>query len=340
MLARLDESGKRVYFNFTDESAREFVYGVCRFWLDEMGVDGFRFLNSRGFWDGSEGDALAGLCKRLHQLRRREGREIYLFACDCSVLDQEMLNRSALNGVSNSRFQGAIQRMSENRTLEGDFWKTMDLHQLNYSDESMVEKELVQKSALNSCEGTGTHSLIVKMGVLSGQKDLWGNPVGDRKNHWWKVKPYIISQFTATGIPVIYNGQEIGENRYLPEPGPGRYAPRPLNWHYLADFAGKDLFRFHQKLIHLRHKFKAIRSRNFYHYFTDTEHQVLVFKRYQDDEQIVVAVNFGNESCEVLVPFPSDGYWHEYLDDYDVEVLGRQAVVKVPARYGVIFFRE
>jgi hypothetical protein len=53
-----------------------------------------------------------------------------------------------------------------------------------------------------------------------------------------------------------------------------------------------------------------------------------------------VAVNFGNESCEVLVPFPSDGYWHEYLDDYDVEVLGRQAVVKVPARYGVIFFRE
>lgn len=340
MMGRLDNCGKRVYLNYSDQYTRDFVFEVCRYWLDDFNIDGFRFLNAANFWDSSEGHGLADLAKKIHKIRQEDEREFYLFADQCGALSQEILNRSAVNAVSNHTFMEYIHHTADTRRLPSEFWKTMDLNQLNYSDQTLVEDDLVSNTALNMMEDDHSHSLIVKMGVLSNRSDVLGNPVGDRKNNWWKVKPFIIAQFTATGIPMIHNGQEIGENRYLPEKGPDRFKPRPINWQYISDFAGKDLFRFHQKLTNLRMKFKSLRSRNFFHYYTDMDRQVVAFKRYQDDEQVVVAINFSNESSEIDLAFPSDGVWREYLDDYTVQVLKRKAVVKVPARYGVVFFQD
>ncbi len=340
LLGRLRDDGMRVFLNYSDSHTPDFAFEVCRYWLDEYNVDGFRFLNARSFWDGADGSGLARLARRIRETAWEEDREVYLFVDNCSTLDHEVLNRSAVNGVANHSFMRTVHRITDNRQLDQDFWKTMDLNQLNYSEESVHDQGIIPKTATNSIEDGSAHSLTVKMGVMSGSRDLLGNPVGDRKNHWWKVKPCIISQFVSPGIPLIYNGQEFGENRFVPDSGPSRLRPRPIRWQYLSDFAGGDLFRFHQKLIQLRKSFPSVRSRNFFHFFTDPQHQVTAFKRYLDEEQLIIAVNFSNESVEVLMPFPCDGYWTEYLDDYKIEVLGRKAQVKVPARYGVIFFRD
>jgi glycosidase len=90
----------------------------------------------------------------------------------------------------------------------------------------------------------------------------------------------------------------------------------------------------------MRNKFPSLRSKNFFHFFTSTEHQVIVFKRYLDDETVIVVINFSNESHDVMVPFPVDGRWHEYLDDYDIWAENGESLVKVPARYGRVFFME
>lgn len=340
MLGRMDQVNRKIYLNYEDEFARDFAYEVCRWWLDEFNVDGFRFLNACEYWDGPDGEGLSHLLSRIYKMKKKEGEKVYLFVKHCKGRDAEILNESHVNGVDNYRFFRRIHRMAENRTLNINFWKTLDLNQLNYSEEAVIGEDTVPKTALSCIEDNENHRLIVKLGVISGERDNLGYPVGDRRNHWWKIKPYIIAQFTGSGIPLIYNGQEIGENRYLPDSAPDRYKPRPLGWQFLADFAGKDLHRFHQKLVLLRTKFKSIRSRNFFHYFSDPDRQVVAFKRYLDDESVVVAINFSNEGHEVELPFPANGVWHEYLDDYEITVIDRKATAKIPARYGVVFYQE
>ncbi|MCD4785182.1 MAG: hypothetical protein K8T10_15305 [Candidatus Eremiobacteraeota bacterium] len=341
MLGRMDETGKKIYMDFKDEMAIEFVNSVCRFWLDEFNVDGFRFLNTNEIWDTTDESGFRSILKKLYNRRTKDqGEQIYLFAGNPGHYAREILNDSYANGVDNTIFTSYIHRMAENRTLPSDFRKIIDINQEGFSEESKIGEDTMENTALNFIEDDWHHSLIVKMGQAAGEFDRRGYPVGDRKNHWWKMKPYIIAMYLSNGIPVIHNGQEIGENRYLPDDELKKAIPRPISWHFLADFAGKDMYRFHQKLIHVRDKFKAIRGRNFFHYFTDPSSQIIVFKRYLDDESIIVAINFSNESNDVVIPFPSDGIWHEYLDDFPIKVKNRQALIKVPARYGRIFYRD
>jgi len=341
LLGRIDESGKKIYLDFNDEMTQEFVYGVCRFWLEEYNVDGFRFLNSQDYWDGADGNGLAAVSRKIYEYAKKRGRDdIYLFSHHTGYLGKEILNKSYINAVENESFLRAIHRMAENRTLAPNFWRILDVNQVGLSGETKMDDNLIKNYAIYSTEDDENSSLIVKMGIVSGQRDWLGRPVGDRKNHWWKVKPYVIAQFTCNGIPMIHNGQEIAENQYGPDRTTGKFESRPISWHFLADFAGKDMYRFYQKLIILRTLFPSIRSTNFFHFFTDPEHQVIVFKRYLDDETVIVAINFSNESYDVVIQFPGDGVWREYLDDYEIDVEGRSAVVRIPARYGSIFYRE
>lgn len=341
MLGRMDETGKKIYLDFNDELTAEFVFRVCHFWMDEFNVDGFRFLNVKDYWDGTGGEGFSSVVKRIHEFRKKRGMsEFFLFAGNTGHNYEEIINKTYTNGIDNRHFLKSIHRMAENRTISPDFWKSLDVNQMGVSDENKIGDDKIKNFVLNHIEADEYLSLQAKMGLLSGERDLMGNSVGDRKNHWWKTKPYALAQFTTNGIPVIHNGQEIAENRIVPPRNSSDAGARAISWHYLSDFAGKDMFRFYQKLIIMRRKFKSILSHNFFHYFTDPEHQVIVFKRYLDDESVIVAINFSNESYDVLIPFTSDGIWHEYLDDFDIKVENRQAIVKVPARYGRVFYQE
>ncbi|MFP4498437.1 MAG: alpha-amylase family glycosyl hydrolase [Vulcanimicrobiota bacterium] len=340
MLGRSDDSGEKISLNFNDGFARNFVFDLCYWWLTEYNIDGIRFINTRQYWDNADGKGLAPLVEKLTRKMAKDAEEVYLLADDCGPADIEILNHSYVNGVNNRRLFRHIFRMAENRAMSSEFWRNLDPHQLNFQKENSRNEDVVNNTVLNYIEESQADSLIVKMGIVSGSRDRYGNPIGDRKNHWWKTKPFIITQFLASGIPVVFNGQEIGNNRFVPREGPERFMDHPIGWQFMADFAGKDLFRFHQKLISLRFTFESLSTWNFFHYFTDAERQVLVFKRYLDEESLVVGVNFSNESHDVLMPFPSDGIWQEYLDDYDVLVENREAIVKIPARYGVILFKK
>jgi glycosidase len=57
-------------------------------------------------------------------------------------------------------------------------------------------------------------------------KDLLGYPYGDR-SQFYRLQPYAIALFTAQGIPMLWQGQEIGEN--------GDYQIRVLKELFLKD---------------------------------------------------------------------------------------------------------
>ena len=58
---------------------------------------------------------------------------------------------------------------------------------------------------------------------------------------------------------MLHNGQEFGQDEFLPGSGPGRVVPRPLRWQTESslgnDRIGKSLFGLYKQLIDIRKRY-------------------------------------------------------------------------------------
>src|SRR5262249_10495789 len=87
---------------------------------------------------------------------------------------------------------------------------------------------------------------------------------GDR-SRWFMLQPYLIGLLLAKGLPLLYQGQEFGENYYLPDFGEGRVGLlRPLRWDYFYDGAGQQLTGLTRKLLGIRRTRDHIRHGNYF----------------------------------------------------------------------------
>jgi 1,4-alpha-glucan branching enzyme len=138
------------------------------------------------------------------------------------------------------------------------------------------------------------------------------------------MQPYVVALYTGKGIPMLWHGQEFGENWGLPGSGIGRNLfERPVHWEYFYDAPGRALIRLHRIMGRLRRDHRALRSRGYFYYFYDPEHlqrRVIAFRREaaadagQPAESIIVVLNFSNQQAEVWIPFPTPGQWVEQID--------------------------
>jgi len=176
-----------------------------------------------------------------------------------------------------------------------------------------------------------------------------GEAYGNR-DHFYKEQPYVIGLYTGKGIPMLWNGQEFGENWGVPGGGFGRNLfERPLHWEYFYDRAGKSLIRLYRILGSLRRSRRALNARGFFYYFNLQEHLdqgVVAYRREADPapgqaaEHLVVALNFFDRDADVWIPFPLAGQWVEQIDGtsaVSVAADGQGVRVKIPSNYGAIY---
>ncbi|WP_447987015.1 hypothetical protein [Nitrospira sp. Nam74] len=192
---------------------------------------------------------------------------------------------------------------------------------------------------------------INEFGELS-LRDLLGEPYGDR-DQFYKVQPYIIALYTAKGIPMLWQGQEFGENWGVPGGGLGRNLyERPLHWEYFYDMPGKALTRLHRIMGNLRRQHRALGSRGYFYYYNNQHHLgqgVIAYCRKADAsgsqlaEALIVLLNFSAQEAEVWIPFPAIGRWVEQIDgvgSVQVRQAGQWLPVRIPSHYGSVYLRE
>jgi 1,4-alpha-glucan branching enzyme len=124
---------------------------------------------------------------------------------------------------------------------------------------------------------------------------------------------------TAPGIPMIWMGQEFCES------APRTQERQPIDWALLQNERNADLLRTYQGLIAMRKNTPALRTDTFDVVHLDHERCIMAYKRWNDEGNVVVVVANLQDTFagEVQLPnWPSDGKWHEYIHDYDVEVGG------------------
>jgi 1,4-alpha-glucan branching enzyme len=346
-------------FEFARPFTQQYFLEVTRHWLTEYHVDGFRYDNVPGFYDGPTGVGYARLAFETYRFSRdiprfRGGKYSRLIQVAEYLDDPPRILRETF---SDSTWQDGLL----NKTRDMAFWHYTDdafVHLLDpsflgYPDTKDAAPAGDQPFPVAPLQYLETHDhsrLIAAFGLESTDpKDL---PLGNR-DRGAKLQPFAIALYTCRGVPMLYQGQEFAENYVLTESGTTRVGiRRGVHWEYFYDDNGQPLVKLYRRLARLRRGLRALRSRDFFYYndISRTRDGVVVYRRRasavdgQPEQTAVVLLNFSDADAAVSVPMPTAGTYREVLDapyrQVSLEVTaaaGQAAVLQVPSNYGQVF---
>ncbi len=127
-----------------------------------------------------------------------------------------------------------------------------------------------------------------------------------------KSKLGAVVLLTGTGTPMLYHGQEFGQN------SPVSLSSQPLQWDNLGTPEGQDLFQHYQRLIWFRKNWDVIRGPNLEITYLDNSQKIIAFKRNDDDfgQTVFVVMNFNSSNQTISnLEFPYAGDWYEFTMD-------------------------
>jgi pullulanase len=252
--------------DFHNKCTQQFIFDVCKYWLDMFQFDGIRYDFTLGYL--ARGNANQGISRLVKDLNQ------YLVETGRSSIPQ------MLEHLTDNRFDA----INDTNQIEAtSCW--FDIFLIKHHEYLRHGGNIDLNSSetlriLNSYHEYGVgrgpvtyidnhdHSTIV---------NIAGESRGGREGGWFKTQPAAITLLTSPGAVLIRNGQEFGEDYCLTPPGQDekthpcgqRVAPRPLRWDTLAqDSIGKTLFGLYKKLIQIRKDHPSLRSPNFFPFLT------------------------------------------------------------------------
>jgi len=279
-------------------------------WINDYHIDGFRFDHTAGMgWGGDSNgasyyaDMLDDIDPSLiliaeednpYQINGSDFDSGWSFSYYHTMFDNLM--ELSLNMYS---VQGQIQWWSQDHTSH-----TGPLNYFESHDEPRTIYEATHYQGFNSAEA----GLKSKLGAAT--------------------------LLTGAGTPMLYHGQEFGQNGFSRDPS-GYIIPQPLQWENLDYSFGSDLYNYYKRLIWLRNNWEVIRGPNLEIIYINNVKKIIAMKRHDDTlgQTVFIVMNF-NSSAQTIsnLGFPYAGDWFEFTLD---EVLhtndGSYANYEIPA---------
>ncbi|BAZ49218.1 hypothetical protein NIES4103_18290 [Nostoc sp. NIES-4103] len=339
--------------DYNRKFTQDFFYTVNYHWLEVYHVDGFRYDCVPNYWDGATGVGYANLVYTTYQTvkeKKSSGEHwqrffnndtINLIQCAEQLEGpQEILATTYTNSTWQNETFGAAKSVAYgNRGDLANFGFKLGLD--GYPTEVTNNGNKIAKTALQYIENHDHSRFVCNFGTNPRDNELLQE--GNR-DLWYKVQPYLIGILTAKGIPLLWQGQEFGENYYLPDQGFGRVMLlRPVRWDYFYDPIGQKVIALVRKLIQLRRQQSQFtEGEHFFYNNYDRYHSknVLLFSRKHGNKFSLVALNFGDSDQSVPFWFPIAGDYQEELHNEN-NLIGVPSYseywVKIPSNYGRIW---
>jgi 1,4-alpha-glucan branching enzyme len=326
--------------DYQNQCTLDYVVDACKYWLDVYKVDGIRLDYTLGFYD--EANPQRGLGRLIGELRahlaRPEGQNVALMLEHMSDNRYDAINvciRVDADGCWYDRFLWDTVGQASTGNIGTDLMRVLQ-----------TSRDFAPGKVAVTYIENHDHSTAVSR-------------VGGR-GRWWKVQPPLIAVMTVPGAVLIHNGQEFGDDYWLPEDGPDRVVPRSLHWDLADDEVGRHLRWLHGHLLDIRARYPALRSPNLYpveHHeewqcFNPEGHGVCVHKdvviyhrwgQAEDNalERFTVVINFSDYDQWVDIPLPVNGAWNDLLGAQAYQAADWcLANHRVPSNWGrVLYFR-
>jgi len=295
--------------DFGRREVAQFIKDQVRMWFDEYRIDGLRWdstINIRALDNGAvsnpEGEQLLDGISRMIR-RDYPGR---LSIAEDAVGDRRFdasweldFHGEGEGGIVPQllRPADAARRIEEiARHIDSDLGFRRVIYTENHDETGRLN---------------GKHRLIT--GVDARDPRGW---TARRKNALAAVLT-----LTAPGVPLLFMGQELLEDREF-------HDSNPLDWHLGED--SLRAFLLHRDLVRLRRNLDgrgtALGGPHARVLLADEDEKLLVYRRFapgRPDEDLVVVINLSGQAVEGRpVPFPQTGAWH-VLFNSDDEIYGR-----------------
>jgi len=317
----------------------EYINEVHRIWLEEYRIDGFRFDATRYVgWDLDQPQyGLPAWTAAISEMDSTAYQMAEHLPSDPWLIENTMLTSSWHDSFHDRLIDhifGSVVTMTAMRQIVGLYeysnWDTP------YSHFTQAVKYMVSHDE---------QSLIQEMVEFDGASIEQAREID---------KFYASLLFTSQGIPMIWQGQELGfQSGWLDDNGNGNWddeklSYRPLDWSLLDTEEGQSHLDHYSQLARFRKINPAFSKGTFYDLWRYSNERVIVygFKDESPDntsDQVVVIANFSSIDRTITdVPFLSAGNWHavtEYGDDiYSAD--GNYEEYTIPGYTAVVFSNQ
>jgi len=243
--------------NFGSSAMRKEMIKAMKYWVLEANVDGFRCDYAEGvpneFWK-----------QAIDTLRNIPDRNIIMFA--------EAANKNLLESGFDLVFGWNF------------YSKLHDVYENNASVNNVVTAHNTDYNGIAS----GKHIL---RWISNHDDNAWDNtPANIFNGQQGALAAFVVTAYMG-GVPLIYNGQEVGFNTMLPF---FQNSSTKINWD-----VNPDILVEYKKLIAFRKSSVAIMNGTLETFHTS---DVMAFKRESGDEEVVVLVNLRNNSKDFTLP--------------------------------------
>lgn len=305
-----------VNLNYDNEEVQRWMLEACKYWVEEFGIDGYRF------------DAIWGVMARKPEFGFRLRNELKSIKPDIFMLAEA---KGREPEVYEYGFDAAYDWTNDTLWVSQWSWE----YEYNASE---------SKTAFNHPD-TGKRAAILKASLFSDldhanrilrfteNNDLPRFPV---HHDLERSKTAAALVFSIPGIPMLYQGQEIGA---LPHP----YRSVPI-FDQGSSIRSQDsvgVFAYYQQLISKRKEYPAFQGGTLVPLDLKGYPEIVAFQRTADDQKVTVILNPSDRIVSVLsdeLPgFPKEDpgkrNWYNLLKDERMKLFednGKEKIVLKP----------
>jgi glycosidase len=160
-------------------------------------------------------------------------------------------------------------------------------------------------------------------------KNAWDGPEVEKFTPQG-AKATAVLVFTYPGVPLIYNGEEAGNNKKL-----GLFEKIDINWSKNAEFR-----TLYEKLSLLRKQHPALVSGSYSVVQNSDSKQALSFLRIKGEDSVLVVINFSStsEKINLVLPPNSNNAWTDFFSNNLYEPTSRRCDIALPSLGFVVLY--
>ena len=284
-------------FNTGNEEVRKYLLGVAKYWIQEIGVDGWRLDVAdevdHHFW--------------------REFRDVVKAAKPDAYLVGEVWSDS-LSWLMGDQFDSVMNYPFSDKVL-AFFGGGMDGYQFASHMGSLLMRypQQTNEVVFNMLCSHDTPRLLTRLG-------------GDKR----KLKLAIVFLFTYMGTPCIFYGDEIGL-----QGGADPDCRKCMEWN--PSRQDRELFNFYRMMIVLRKNNAALRGGRFRFLMADSGNPCIVYERINDHIHFTFWMNNTDQARTLSHPIETDDWRDALTGENVPTAEGQLAIPLDPYGYRILY---
>lgn len=268
--------------NYNNPEVHKWITEAAKHWIKKFDIDGYRF------------DAVWGVTARNPQFTKDLRLALKRIKPEIIMLAEDKASQTQ---VFDERFDVGFDWTPEESWVSHWSWQTSynpnaNPTIFNYTNQNQ-RSSLLRNAQTNNGNGYAPNAKILRF--------------TDNNDHFYFMTHHGVDRtrmvgallFTLNGVPLLYNGQEIGKTGH----------PYSTNSIFLAGYPNdyydpNGLFPFYQYLIKVRKDYPALNSSNYEEISVSPSTYVFGFRRWVDDQNLFTILNMAASSANVTINIP------------------------------------